>query len=145
MTTSSFASIDTMCDSWKEQEAQMTDRTNTRITAVSSVTRDKGKQVEIVIRNDGNTSLANFDCWDVIVRYGEGGVQWLPYSSAVPGWTVSSFSLGEGPEVFDPNILNPGEELTARLKLSPGVSKDYTNLATVATLNGVTVSISFEH
>ena len=143
MTTSSFTSIDTMCDSWKEQEAQMTDRSHTSITAVSSNTTADGSQVKITVRNGGNTSMANFDCWDVIVRYGEGDVQWLPYSPAAPGWTVSSFSHEGGPEVFDPNILNPGEEMTVLLQLSPPVGQDYTNLATMATPNGVTTSISF--
>jgi len=121
----------------------MTDRSHTRITAISSNTSGDGSRVEIVFRNDGNTSMANFECWDVIVRYGEGGVQWLPYSPEASGWTVSNILFGAGPEVFDPNILNPGEEMTVLLLLSPAVSDNYTNLATIATPNGVTTSISF--
>src|SRR4030042_1960512 len=85
---SSFNSIDTLVYAWKEGESMATDIRNTLIRPVSSNTTSEGTQVEIIINNDGNTALTNFSKWDVIVEYQAGIVQWLPYTTATPGWTI---------------------------------------------------------
>ena len=47
------------------------------------------------------------------------------------------------PEVIDPGILNPGEELVLQVNLTPAVGAGTTNLAAVSAPNGVTASIVF--
>jgi hypothetical protein len=46
-------------------------------------------------------------------------------------------------EVFDPDILNPGEEVVIQIWVSPPVGSPTTNLATVATPNGISASTAF--
>jgi hypothetical protein len=143
MGTSSLNSIDMFSNSWKEMEAQTTDRNHTDIRAISSEVNEDGNVAEIVVRNAGNTSLAQFERWDVIVIYGEGDVQWLPYRQTAPGWSLAGISFQGVPEIFEPDILNPGEEMRIVSKLSPSVSENITNLATISTLNGVKTQITF--
>lgn len=143
ITSSAFNSLDMLAYAWKDGESSARDMRNTVITAVSSVTNSEGTQVEIVIRNDGHIALANFVKWDVIVVYQGGSVQWLPYTTATPGWTVGGIYLNDKPEVYEPNIVNPMETMKLVLKLSPPAVKKATNLATIATPNGASTEITF--
>ena len=46
-------------------------------------------------------------------------------------------------EVYEPNILNPGEEMKIRAKISPSSGAASTNWITVATANGIPASVLF--
>ena len=143
---SSFSSVDSLSQSWKEMEDQARQVRETEIVAVKAVVPDaySGSRVEITIRNDGEVSLANFDRWDVIVHYEEGTVQWLPHGPSTPGWTVGGIFFGGGPEAIEPDILNPDEEVLLILSLDPPVTQGAVNQATVSTPRGVITSIMFK-
>jgi hypothetical protein len=143
MAFSSLTSIDRLADAWKYEESQAIDIRHTEITSVSDNTDNGGARAEIVIRNDGQTDLAHFESWDVIVRYQNGGVEWVPYTTSTPGWTVGGIFLGGNPEIFEPNIFNPMETMKLVLKLNPPVAQGATNLVTISTPNGVNTQITF--
>ena len=140
---SAFNSVDTLVFAWKEGESVAEEIRSTSISSVSSVTNAEGTQVDIVVKNDGNADLADFDRWDLIITYQDGSVQWLPYTTGTPGWTVSGIYLDGNPEIYGPNILNPMETMNMVLKLSPAAAEDATNLAKIATANGVSTQITF--
>jgi hypothetical protein len=105
--------------------------------------------LEVVVENTGQVRLADFDKWDFIVHYydGEGvyHVEWLPYADT-PGdneWNVSWIRLGGTPEVFEPNVLNPGEQAMLRAQLNPAAGAGTTNMVVVVTPNGITASTYF--
>jgi len=139
----SFNSIDTIVHAWKEEEYLSTNMRNTMIKSVSSNTTSEGTQTEIVIKNEGNTALANFSKWDVIVIYQNSSAQWLPYTTATPGWTIGGIFLNGQPEIYEPNIFNPWETMNLILKLSPAVAEEATNLAIISTPTGATTEINF--
>jgi archaellum component FlaF (FlaF/FlaG flagellin family) len=139
----SFQSLDTLVYAWKDGESSVREMRNTTITSVSSSTSGDGAQVELTIRNDGHTALANFSKWDVIIVYQGGGVQWIPYTTATPGWTVGGIYLNGKTEIYGPNIFNPMETMKLIVKLSPPVAVGDTNLATITTPNGVSAQITF--
>ena len=141
--SSSFNSIDTLAYAWKEGESLARDMRNTIITSVSSNTTSAGTQAEITIENDGNTALASFSKWDVIVVYQNSSVQWLPYTTDTPGWTVNGIFLNGKSEIYEPNIFNPGETMKLVLKLSPAVAEGATNLAIISTPNAARTEITF--
>ncbi len=143
MSTSSLHSIDMVCTSWKDIETKITDRSNTDIEAMTCEVSDDGDVADMVVKNIGNTSLAEFERWDVIVMYGDGGVYFLPYGQTTPGWSLGGISFEGHPETFEPNIVNPGEEMSIIAKLSPPVSENITNMATISTFNGVKTQIMF--
>jgi len=108
--------------------------------------------LRVTVKNSGQTKLANFDKWDVIVSYtdnqGESYSKWLPYTSSLPGdnkWQKARIGLNGPTEYFEPGILNPSEEMVilARLNPPPGASSD--GIISLTTPNGVQNSLSFSN
>jgi hypothetical protein len=111
--------------------------------------------LDVSLRNSGQTKLANFDNWDVIVHYrgndAQDHVTWLPFNPNVNGLIVNQWGLKgiyidsslQSLEVFDPGIFNPDEEMIIECKLSPPAAPNTINLVSVSTPNGITVSKSF--
>lgn len=151
---SSFSSADMTAESWKQMEERLDEISSTSIASVEVevVSEDT---INIIIVNDGILKLSDFASWDVIIQYyleNDGGyeVTWLPYtSSAEPGddeWTVMGIYMDESndmDEVFEPGILNPGEEVWIKLKLSQYMEDASTKMVTINTPNGVTLPIIF--
>jgi len=116
---------------------------STNITLVSGA-----DPVNIVLENTGQTKMADFEKWDVIVQYYDDlddyHVDWLPYidDSAAPyEWDVGWIKINGQAEVFEPNVLNPGEQIMIRTRLDVGVNT--TNMVTISTPSGVTCSTYF--
>lgn len=141
--TSALNSVDKLTVSLKTAEAYAQETRETEVQAVSSDTYDSGTSVAISLENNGNQALLNFEKWDVIVRYQDGGAVWVPYSTSTPGWSISGIYYNGQPETYEPNILNSKETMTINIRLSPGVSENTTNLATISTYNGICSQIPF--
>jgi hypothetical protein len=106
--------------------------------------------LEVILENSGQVKLANFDKWDVIVQYydGTGGyhTEWLPYTEAAlqdNQWELVWIRLNGAAEVFEPDVLNPKEQMMIRAQLNPAVGTNTTNMAVVATPSGITASAYF--
>ena len=151
---STLSAQDTMQVSWQEMKERLGEQARTDLSPIGAQTSSAGAVVELTLRNDGETKLADFDQWDVIVQYYEAPtvyhIDWLLYvdgSEPVSNeWTVVGIYLdaaGAVPEAYEPGILNPGEEVILRLRVSPPVGPDTTNLATLSTSNGISASAIF--
>lgn len=144
-----MSSQDAIMESWREMEERLEDRARTKLTSLSAQTLSAGSLVDITLKNEGTTKLSDFDQWDVILEYtgtdSADHVQWYPYGSAVNEWTVLGIyqDAPSSPEVFDPNILNPGEEIVIEVSVSPPVASGTTNLAVIAVPNGISASTVF--
>lgn len=131
-------------------ESRLSEQVRTDLSPTDATTIGGGGIVNVTIANDGDVKLADFDRWDVIVEY-EGTatgrqVAWLPYQgSAGSRWMVSGIYAAGRPEAFEPNVLNPGEELVMQLWLSPTVALTSTNRVTVVTPNGISASTIFTY
>jgi hypothetical protein len=106
--------------------------------------------LDVTLENSGHTKLADFEKWDVIVQYydsiGSYYTSWLPYTTGTPGnnqWTVAWIRLNGQPEIYEPNVLNEGEQLMITAQLSPSAGNGTTNMVVVATPNGIPVSTYF--
>lgn len=122
----------------------------TKLDTVTTSVSAGRNYVSVRLENSGQTKLADFDKWDVIVQYYDDGgsyyVKWLTYTDGALGdneWEVQWIRLDEGPEVFEPGVLNPGEEIEIRAQLNPLVGVGTTNLVVVSTPNGIPATISF--
>jgi hypothetical protein len=137
------ANIDTI-----SQRNEQIMRTN---ITVLEVTQPAANRLEMHLSNIGQVKLADFAKWDIIVHHrdddGEYYVTWLPYTNSSLGnneWTVEGIYTQSGqPEVFEPGIFNPDEELVIESKIEPAIQTGSENLVIVTTPNGVTVSKSF--
>jgi archaellum component FlaF (FlaF/FlaG flagellin family) len=141
---SGYRSVDEMGQVWKEMEARSGEQARTELT-VTNVT-SSSPYVDVDLRNDGSTNLADYDRMDVVVQYTTGSgspvLAWIPYTNGAPApnaWTVQSIIN----DAFEPGILNPGETLQMRIWLDPPTGSGTTNRVLVATDLGVTVSTTF--
>jgi hypothetical protein len=124
----------------------------TELTPVSTnVTLVSGpSHLEVALDNKGQTKMSDFEKWDVIVQYYDGTgtyhVQWLPYSAAggaTNAWGVGWIHLNGQPEKFDPNVLDPGEQIMIQTWLDPAVGAGTTNMVVVSTPSGISSSTYF--
>jgi len=144
MMMNSFSSASTIADSWKEMEQRAENIRRTEITAVPPENYGGGT-IELMVKNEGQTVLGDFNRWDLFARYQTGGISYIGYTdSAVPGnnqWTVEGIYFSDNtsmPEIFDPNLLNPGEAAKLYIKLDPEIGPGESGLITTAAFNGVT-------
>lgn len=144
---------DDMQVSWQEMEDRLEQRSRTTLTPLNAESKSSGSVIELTLRNDGTTKLADFAEWDVIVQHYSASsayyVDWMPYVEYEPTgseWTVVGIYMDTAvsqPEVFDPGILNPGEEILLRIRVMPPVGPSTINLATISTNNGIAVPMVF--
>jgi hypothetical protein len=106
--------------------------------------------LRVILSNSGQTKLANFDKWDVIVSYIDNDnntcIKWLPYTEVMSGnnkWYKARIGLDGPTEYFEPGIFNPAEELVILSRLDPP-PKSGTNIdISISTPNGVYSSRTF--
>lgn len=131
------------------QEEMM--RTN---IGIISVTQPSANQVKVIMRNSGQTKLASFSKWDVIVQYydstGDFHTEWLPYTTDAVlennEWKVTGIytdAAEQNAEAIEPGILNSTEYVVFLMKLINPVGSSTTNQVTISTPNGITVSAIF--
>ena len=140
---------DAMQESWREMEERMGERMRTQISGVGAGTTDLGATVVVTLTNQGETKLADFDHWDVILEYKASDdmdyTEWYSYGVGTNQWqkTIYLEASTATAEVFDTGILDPGEEIAIRVSVTPTVKAGTTNWATIATPNGVRASRVF--
>ena len=126
-------------------------------TSVSSLGTSviSNSRLDFTIVNNGQSQLRQISNWDVIVWY-EGAsasglqIDWLTYTtSSTPStgeWTLTGIYEDAGtlsPEVYQPGIVNPGEEFILRIELGPAVDAGSSNTVTLGVEQGVTVTAVF--
>jgi len=137
----SMDSAENISDALKSMDAQSS---NVQATAIdASFITLQGQFIILSVANIGQKDLSGFDRWDVLVQAPAGAVTRLALSaSSEPGageWAIERISLANGnPEVFDPGILNPDEQLMVLVNLGAPLQPGETVRLTVATGNGVT-------
>jgi archaeal flagellar protein FlaF len=137
-------------DATRTMQEREGERLRTNLTPLNTTTSNQGDSVQVTLKNTGSTKLADFKNWDVILQYSDGTnrmATWYPYGTDVNQWHQEIFMIASppSPEVIEPGILNPGEEMVVTINVSPGVGPGTTNLATVSTPNGVTATTVFTH
>lgn len=148
-----LAGQDTIRASWQEMEERLGEQARTDLSPVAAEVKSIGSVVELTLRNDGDTKLADFDHWDVVVQHyaasGNYHIDWYSYVSGSPSgneWTVVGIYTDAATatsELYEPDILNPGEEVVLRLSVSPPVGPGTTNQAMLSVANGVTAFTFF--
>ena len=145
-----------LSDSWKTMEQRSGEIARTEILVSSVSVLLSGARVDATVANDGSVHLSDFDEWDVVLQYYDaaGGyyIRRMSYTSnGSPGgneWTVEGIYLDAGtstPEVYEPDIFNPSEELVMTMSPSPSVGSGTANQLVAGTPNGVTSSIIFTY
>jgi hypothetical protein len=144
-----ITSVDTSATRLEEIGQRNETIMRTELASVST-NMSAANTLEVILENSGQTKLADFNKWDVIVQYYDGTgtyyTTWLPYTAGTLGdnqWKVIWIRLNGATEVIEPNILNPKEQIMFRAQLNPAVGAGTTNMVTVTTPNGVPVTTYF--
>lgn len=145
-----LSSVDTSTLGWEDMGERDETIMRTELSPLTATTSDNGQSLKVMLDNSGQTKLANFSKWDVIIQYyddsGAYYSKWLPYTEGTPSdneWTVTAIYLNQQTEAFEPNILNPGEEIEVQVRLNPSIGRDTSNLVVISSPNGVAASIAF--
>ena len=141
-------------ESVSARDERLIEELETSIKLVSAQSRDKRKQIEIVLTNDGRRSLAEFEEWIITVRYDQdkeaGETYTVPfYSDSLVdnSWITFSFWLdydSSQAELIEPERFNVHEEMVIRIKLDPKMEKNKPVVVTITTPVGFTETIIFE-
>lgn len=125
-------------------------RTELKPISTTLLTAPDPDSLQIVLGNTGQMKMADFNKWDVIIQYfddtGAYHVQYLRYhhgSPAIFEWYVGWIKMNGQAEVFEPGVLNPGEQIMINTLLDPPVGPGTTNMVTISTPGGVTCSTFF--
>ena len=158
LTASSLSSASRISMAFEGLTRRNGDRARTELTVIDADPGGTGsKEIDITIRNTGQTALRDFSKWDVVIEYykssGNGDLRIIhaEYSSSDPPpdteWTMRGIYIEastETPEVYEPNIFNPTEEMIIRVEIGPPPIPGSTdNRVTIGVINGVTVSAPF--
>jgi hypothetical protein len=138
--------------SWELNGEVMQDSLSTRLNMVDARYASGVNTAYFVFRNEGTTSLSDFETWDVIVQYYDLAdpaiyrSAWLPFRAGAPNqneWSVSGIFADESqnePEFFEGGILNPGEELRIAVLVDPTLGAGNAMQLKLATLDGNTAA-----
>ncbi len=152
--TSSVSSQDRITVSVKTMRDRAGDISRTKVSSLGTLVISNSR-LDFTVLNNGQSQLRRVSDWDVIVWYeGASGaglqIDRLTYTtSPTPSageWTLTGIYEDAGtldPEVYQPGIVNPSEELIIRAELSPVVAASSTNTVTLAVEQGVTVTATF--
>lgn len=156
--TLSNASLSSASEISTSLESRISRTGETARTELSLVLADvvgSGTNIDITLRNSGQTAVKDFSLWDVVIEYYSASnnsglnIKRLGYVSSGPSdeeWAVVGIYLDAAAseaEVYEPNIFNPGEVMKIRLNIDPEIPVTTDNLVTVAAENGTRLSAPF--
>lgn len=151
--TSSIESQDKITVSVKAVRDKTGEISRTSVSSLGTLVTSNSR-LDFTVKNDGQSQLRQISDWDVIVWYEGSGsglqIEWLTYTtSGTPSadqWTLTGIYEDAGtadPEVYQPGIVNPGEEFIIRIELGPAAATSSSNTVTLAVEQGVAVTAVF--
>lgn len=111
------------------------------VIGITSTTVDGACGLTVDLENTGATAIREFPGMDVILQFptGNNPASAMVYATAAPilgQWTVTSISGS-----FEPNIWNPGENLTIQAEVP--LQEDGDGIVTISTPNGIVSQAPF--
>ncbi len=141
---------------WDEVLKRKGDQSRTELTVITADIAAAGTDIDISLRNSGQSALVDFTDWDAVIRYydtaGNSGlnIKWLAYATSSPPsanqWEVEGIYTDadtKDAEIFEPNVFNPGEEMIVRVNITPAIPVDTDNVVTIGAENGISLSAPF--
>jgi len=139
-------SVSSVGDAWRDMETVSEARLGTELAVVSANLDPTNTQVTVVLRNDGRTSISDFQHMDVIANYdGDSGRYsvWLPYTD-LPVQPANTWKVnGITNDNKNPGILDTGEEMTIVVDVNPAATGPTNRWLSLATETGLSYTVSF--
>ena len=141
---------------WDEVLKRKGDKSRTELTLITADISGSGTNIDVSIRNSGQSALVDFTSWDAVIRYYDTAnnsglnIKWLEYATSSPPsanqWEVEGIYADaetKDAEIFEPNIFNPGEEMIVRVNITPAIPVNTDNVVTIGAENGISLSAPF--
>ncbi|MCH7800597.1 MAG: hypothetical protein IIC24_03530, partial [Chloroflexi bacterium] len=145
--------FDQLTDSWFNHQERAIEHLETKITRAEQIPVTAVSYVQLNWKNEGTVPLSHFDKWDVILEVNEApgiDIRYLTYVTSTPlgpnEWTVEGIYLDAStliPEITDPGVFNPGEEMVVLSNPFPVVTKNTYHRMRFTTPNGYSASVIF--
>ena len=155
LTGAALSSASDTSAAWQKMTSRTGQAFRTELELITADVGGSGQNIDISIRNRGQTSLSDFSWWDVMIEYysqpdnSDLNIAWLSSTSTPPAsgqWAVKAIFMNAGTEeaeVYEQNVFNPGEEMTIRLNISPAIPANTDNLVTISAPNGIRLTAPF--
>jgi hypothetical protein len=142
MTMNTLQSTARLSDTWKAMQEKANSIQRTTIVSLPPENYFGGN-MELIVKNTGQMNISDFAHWDVIVEEQGAGAVYLTNSQSYPPgnnqWAVKAIYISNNvPEVFDPNVLNPGEQVVVGINPEAEIEEGESLKITLATSDGVT-------
>ncbi len=143
---------DALSQAWQAMQARQDEQARTSLVPVEAHTETLGTVAEFTLTNTGMARLTDFQHWDAFLMYTDAGTPpenhtlRLSYVTQAPNggqWTVAGIYLNARPEMVEPGILNPGEDMVLQLRGTVPMGEGTGAQVVMTTANGVDVSFAF--
>jgi len=127
-----IASHDTVVVSWQGMQERYQDQLHSDLQSLDAYTASNGTEIYVTLYNTGSTRFTSYEDWDFFVHYYDAAspqkyhTRRLDYEANgltdSNRWTVEGIYLEpetDYAEVFEPDIINPGEAIRLYAQLSP--------------------------
>lgn len=152
-----MSAVDTTIISGKETENMITERVSTSIDIVTATYVAGNAWTEMMVLNDGQMSIADFDKWDIFMQYKDTATsnfmhyQRIPYTASYPPgndqWTKQGIYLDQAAttaEQYEPGILNPSEYAKLTIKVQAAIKSSSWVYIKASTPQGISDSIQYK-
>ncbi len=141
------SSVNNVNSSWREMEVISEERLGTDLAVVSTSVDGSGAEITAQVRNQGRTQVSDFSHMDLIVSYDGSDSQrhqiWLPFDES-PSQPDNSWSItGISNDYHNPRIVDTGEEMTIRIRVSPVTVASPDRWLVLSTGTGVAYTVYF--
>ena len=142
-----FYMADRITDSVMEMQDNENDILKTGIE-ITNISTHNETNINVSLNNKGSTKIGDFDHMDVIVNYFDTSdnakTRWIPYRQSVSklenSWTNGNIT----PDIVNPEILDPDEEIELKISLEDPMKDEKKNWIMVVAPNGAKASRYFD-
>jgi len=145
--------MDSGIQSWKQMVETVQEVNRTDIVIVDA--NYTAPYAKVLVHNCGKLHIAQFENWDVFIQHYDsnntmhiGSLSYTENGNPSPSeWTVSTIYADTDlnqTEVYEPEIMNPGEVAWFKLNINPAAGNGTTNMVTLSSPNGVITSRQFQ-
>ncbi len=155
LTNAALSSASQLSVSWDEMVRRKGDIARAEMTLMTADILATSTNIDISVRNSGQTPLVNFSDWDLMIKYyatsgnADLNISYLTYATSTPAtgeWTVQGIYADYSAldtEIYEPNVFNPGEEMLLRVNITPAIPTTTDNAVTIGTENGISLPATF--
>lgn len=155
LTNAALTSASQLSVSWDDMIRRKGDIARAEMTLITADILATSTDIDISVRNSGQTAMTNFPDWDLTIRYYASSnnidlnISYLTYATSTPAtgeWTVQEIYADYSEldtEIYEPDVFNPGEEMLLKVNITPAIPTNTDNVVIIGADNGISLPATF--